>query len=112
MSLLQKEYHRKTMSKLQAEHKESERLAILLELQAEREESKRWAKFAEDRELELAGVQRDLADRQHEIKRVQNRIAKVHRQVVNQYCPLSTQPDASQLIALKDISLLQVDCDS
>jgi len=57
MSLLQKECHRKTlMSKLQAEHEESVRLAILLEVQAEREESKRWAKSAEDRELELAGV--------------------------------------------------------
>ncbi|DBB08490.1 TPA: hypothetical protein ACH3X3_008639 [Trebouxia sp. C0006] len=54
---LQKECHRKTlMSKLQADHEESVRLAILLEVQAEREESKRWAKSAEDRELELAGV--------------------------------------------------------
>lgn len=57
MSLLQKECHRKTlMSKLQTDHEESVRLAILLEVQAEREESKRWAKSAEDRELELAGV--------------------------------------------------------
>ncbi|KAL0050463.1 hypothetical protein WJX82_011713 [Trebouxia sp. C0006] len=39
---LQKECHRKTlMSKLQADHEESVRLAILLEVQAEREESKR-----------------------------------------------------------------------
>ncbi len=69
-------------------------------------------KRLEEKKLELASLKQEVADKQQIIMRLRNRTAAVYRQVVNHYCPLSTQADASELIAVKDISLLQVVCNS